>query len=50
MSEEVRAQTPKNSKDRVLMPNDPQINFSEERVKNGIPVMENIIEIISEDK
>ena len=48
MSDEVRDQVPKSNKCEVLMPNDPQVNSFKERSKNGIPVMENIIQIISE--
>ncbi len=48
MSDEVRDQIPNEDKISVLMPNDPQLNSVKERSKNGIPVMENIIEIISE--
>jgi len=48
MSDEVRDQIPKSNKCEVLMPNDPQINSVKERSKNGIPVMENIIQIISD--
>ena len=48
MSDEVRNQVPKSNKNEVLMPNDPQLNSVKERSINGIPVMENIIQIISE--
>jgi len=48
MSDEVRDQAPKSNTSEVLMPNDPQVNSFKERSKNGIPVMENIIQIISE--
>ena len=46
MSDEVRSQEPKDNFSSVLMPNDPQINFSKERSKVGIPVMENVLEIL----
>ena len=46
MSDEVRKQKPKDNISSVLMPNDPQINFSKERNKYGIPVMENVLEIL----
>ena len=46
MSDEVRNQESKDNISSVLMPNDPQINFSKERTKDGIPVMENILEIL----
>ena len=49
MSEEVEITNPKNSKDRVQCLMILKLIF-QKRVKNGIPVMENIIEIISEDK
>ena len=29
------------------MPNDPQINFSKDRENKGIPVMQNILDLIS---
>jgi len=48
MSDEVRDQIPKIYKNSVLMPNDPQIKNAKERLKNGIPVMDKIIDIISE--
>ena len=48
MSDEVRDQIPKSNKCEVLMPNDPQIKNAKERLKNGIPVMDKIIDIISE--
>ena len=48
MSDEVRDQVPKFYKNSVLMPNDPQINYVKERLKNGIPVMDKIIQIIAE--
>lgn len=47
MSDEVREQDPNNRNQPVLMPNDPQINFSKEREKKGIPVMQNILDLIS---
>ena len=47
MSDEVREQDPNNRDEPVLMPNDPQINFSKEREKKGIPVMQNILDLIS---
>ena len=47
MSDEVREQEPNNPNQSVLMPNDPQINFSKEREKKGIPVMQNILDLIS---
>ena len=46
MSDEVRSQEPKDNFSSVLMPNDPQINFSKERSKDGIPVMDNVLEIL----
>ena len=47
MSDEVREQDPNNPNQTVLMPNDPQINFFKEREKKGIPVMKNILDLIS---
>ena len=46
MSDEVRNQEPKDDISSVLMPNDPQINFEKERSREGIPVMENVLEIL----
>ena len=46
MSDEVRNKEPKDHVSSVLMPNDPQINFSKERIRDGIPVMENVLEIL----
>lgn len=46
MSKDVRNQEAKDNFTSVLMPNDPQINFSKERTINGIPVMDNVLEIL----
>ena len=43
MTEEVRNQ-PSNNKNGVMLPNDPEIKFSKERLKNGIPVDNKIYE------
>ena len=47
MSNEVREQDPNDINQPVLMPNDPQISFFKEREKKGIPVMQNILDLIS---
>ena len=47
MSDEVREQEPKDDGSSVLMPNDPQINFFKEREQKGIPVMQNILDLLS---
>ena len=47
MSDEVRKQDPTNPNSPVLMPNDPQINFFKEREQKGIPVMQNILDLLS---
>ena len=46
MTLEVREQETKENVNSVFMPNDPQIIFSKERSENGIPVMDNILELL----
>ena len=40
MTNRVRKLTPKNKKNVVMMPNDPEILTSKKRSKNGIPISE----------
>ena len=47
MTNEVRKEVPDSKKNSVLMPNDPQINSYKERFKNGIPVMQNVINLLN---
>ena len=46
MTNEVRNQEPSKDGKKVLMPNDPQIIISEERIKKGIPIMDNVFELL----
>ncbi len=46
MTLEVRNQEPNHPGNKVQMPNDPQIKTSQERLKDGIPVMENVMELL----
>ena len=47
MTNEVRLEVGNDKGDSVQMPNDPQINFYKDREKNGIPVMKNVLDILS---
>ena len=47
MTNEVRLEVGNDQGDSVQMPNDPQINFYKDREKNGIPVMKNVLKILS---
>ena len=42
MSDRIRKLKPKNKKNKVMTPNDPEIILSEKRLKKGIPVTENL--------
>ena len=46
MTNEVRNQEPSKDGKKVLMPNDPQIIISKERIKKGIPIMDNVFELL----
>ncbi|MAV63590.1 MAG: hypothetical protein CMG00_00190 [Candidatus Marinimicrobia bacterium] len=49
MSEEVRAQNTINSNQRVMVPNDPQIEFQNKRGKDGIPISNELYKLIFEN-
>ena len=46
MTLEVRNQEPSQKGEKVLMPNDPQIITSRERIKEGIPIMDNVYDLL----
>ncbi len=46
MSEEIRLQSPVSSEKKVMVPNDPQIEFSKERSRDGIPVSDELYKSI----
>ena len=48
MSEEIRNQSPLNDKE-VLVPNDPQIIESKNRIQNGIPVSDEVFRLLKKD-
>ena len=50
MSEEVRNQKTINNNQNVMVPNDPQIQFQKERSKNGIPISDELHEVLFKDK
>ena len=42
MSDRIRKLKPKNKKNKVMVPNDPEIIVSEKRLKKGIPITDNL--------
>ena len=48
MTNELRNQEPAQEGEKVLMPNDPQIITTKERVKEGIPIMDNVYDLLFE--
>jgi len=46
MTLEVRNQEPSQKGEKVLMPNDPQIITSRKRIKEGIPIMDNVYDLL----
>ena len=50
MSNEVRNQKTINNDQSVMLPNDPQIEFQKERTKSGIPISDELYQILFKDK
>ena len=48
MTNELRNQEPAQEGEKVLMPNDPQIITYKERVKEGVPIMSNVSDLLFE--
>ena len=49
MSEEARSQNTINKDQRVMVPNDPQIEFQNKRGKDGIPISKDLYKVIFEN-